>query len=242
MHASNYAGLLDALDRGARASTSERALLLLEVWLLDPVEKIERMPLGWVAARLLELRAALIGPSLECLGDCRECGAALECEAPVGQLVAAGPAAVVAGETFRLRHEEYEIEYRLPATADLIAVRGGGEAGRSLALRLIGRAWRSGELLEAEALPDEVWTALEGSVLERDPLAQVELSLACPACGRRSSEPLDVADFVWRELSVLGQGLVYEVARLAWAFGWREADILAMSDQRRRRYLELLPA
>ena len=83
--------------------------------------------------------------------------------------------------------------------------------------------------------------ALERTVLEHDPLAQIELSVTCPSCGLEGREPLHAIDFVWAEVSAWAERLLGEVARLAQAFGWSERDILQLSNQRRRRYLELLP-
>ena len=51
-----------------------------------------------------------------------------------------------------------------------------------------------------------------------------------------------IIHFVWNEFSTLAERVLHDVARLAYAFGWRESDILTMPDHRRRRYLELLPA
>jgi hypothetical protein len=243
MPAITAASLLDALDRGVRASSAERALLLLTVFRPEPYERLTAMPLGWVTARLLEFRAALIGPTLECLSDCRQCGVVIESAIPVAQLTAATGEPAPNSEMIRLQHDMYEIEFRLPASADLLGLEGDTtSASRGLGQRLISHASRAGEPVPVADLPAEVHGSLERAVLEHDPLAHVELELVCPGCGSRWMETLDVAEFVWQEVFTLGQRLLADVARLAYAFGWREAEILAMSDQRRRRYLELLPA
>jgi len=46
--------------------------------------------------------------------------------------------------------------------------------------------------------------------------------------------------FFWAELAAEAKRLLREVDALARAYGWREADILALSSQRRHAYLELV--
>ena len=49
---------------------------------------------------------------------------------------------------------------------------------------------------------------------------------------------LDIVSFLWSEISSLAKRHLREVHTLAWAYGWSEADILAMSPARRQFYLE----
>jgi hypothetical protein len=75
---------------------------------------------------------------------------------------------------------------------------------------------------------------------ERDPQAEIELELACPACGSAFSVVFDTATFFLQELDARAKGLMQEVHTLAWHYHWSERDILQMPRQRRARYLELL--
>jgi hypothetical protein len=241
----NTVNLIDAWDRGARASNAERALVLLATVWPEQAEQLAMMPLGWINAQLLELRHSLIGPMLECLSDCSQCGTSVECEVAIEQLtaIAAGKAPEASElRSLQLEHDGYTIEFRLPTCGDLLAIRGDPKAAApEFVQRLIGRVARHGDAIAPVDMPTELHMALEHAVIENDPLAHVELGLQCPGCGHRWMEALDVIDFVWRELSLFAQRLLLDVAQLAYAFGWREADILAMSDHRRRCYLELLP-
>jgi hypothetical protein len=49
----------------------------------------------------------------------------------------------------------------------------------------------------------------------------------------------DIVSFFWAEIGAWAQRLLREVHALASAYGWREADILALSAWRRRQYLDL---
>jgi hypothetical protein len=246
MRVPHAADLLDAWDGGARASSAQRALLLLQTVRPESLDELSALPLGWVAAELLTLRSSLLGPTLVCLVGCRQCHAVVESQVEIDQLTAlAGedPPAISAAAPLRFVQDDYLVEFRLPTSADLLLLRGDArEAGRTLAHALIVSASRDGVAVRAADLPIAVDAGLERAVLEHDPLARIELSVACPTCEFAWSEPLHVTEFVWTELSAFAQRLLQDVARLASAFGWREADILGMSATRRRFYLELLAA
>jgi hypothetical protein len=246
MRVPSAAELLGTWDSASQASGAQRALLLLQMVCPEPVELLAQMPLGWIAAQLLKLRAMLLGPEIVCLANCQQCGTVVESSMLVEQLTAlAGNAELEKArpKLFPLQQGDYCIEFKLPTCADLIALHGNLQsAAQALELSQIQRALHKGKVLEPSHLPADVREALQHAVLDHDPLAHIELSLTCPSCGLRWLETLQVIEFVWTEISALAQRLLGEVARLAYAFGWREADILAMSDTRRRHYLELLPS
>jgi hypothetical protein len=49
----------------------------------------------------------------------------------------------------------------------------------------------------------------------------------------------DIGRYLWEELRAQAVRLLHEVHTLARFYGWREADILALSAARRHAYLEL---
>jgi hypothetical protein len=235
--------LLNVWDSGFGASHAERALLLLETLRPEQASQFAAMPLGWVTAQLLQLHVRLMGPALACVGTCPRCEASVECEIGIDQITTLAECPASATGILEIRQESYRVEYRLPTCEDLLVLSGDTQtAALTLAHRLILNVTHAGAVLEPAELPPELSAAVEAAVLENDPLVQMELQLVCPTCGYRWTEALEIVDFVWREVSVLAQQLLADVARLAYAFGWKESDILAMSHQRRRRYLEMLPA
>lgn len=75
---------------------------------------------------------------------------------------------------------------------------------------------------------------------EADPQADVELALTCPGCGIAWGVPFDIGMFLWWELDARARRLLQDVSVLASAYGWREADVLALTPRRRQLYLELV--
>jgi hypothetical protein len=75
---------------------------------------------------------------------------------------------------------------------------------------------------------------------ELDPQGDVQLALNCPSCRHHWTAPFDVVSYLWIEIQSWASRLLREIHLLASAYGWREADILALSEPRRRAYLEIL--
>ena len=50
---------------------------------------------------------------------------------------------------------------------------------------------------------------------------------------------MDVGSFVWAELHAHGRRVLREVDVLARAYGWTEAEVLALGERRRAAYLAL---
>ena len=93
---------------------------------------------------------------------------------------------------------------------------------------------------------EQVGQGERGAVTERmsqaDPQADVKLGLDCPACGHDWLVTFDILSFLWSEIETWAQRMLRDVHILARSYGWREADILAMSAFRRQCYLEMLGA
>jgi len=101
-------------------------------------------------------------------------------------------------------------------------------------------AERDGEPIAAAALPDTVLADVAAALNDADPLADVELPVRCEACGASWTSTFDIASYLWQELDAWARRLLGEVHTLARAYGWPEAHILALTERRRRHYLELV--
>ena len=91
-----------------------------------------------------------------------------------------------------------------------------------------------------DRLPAAVLQAVAAAMAAADPQGDVELALRCPACGHVWPAAFDIGSFFWAEVDAWARVLLSEIHTLASAYGWREADVLALSPWRRRCYLELI--
>jgi hypothetical protein len=89
-------------------------------------------------------------------------------------------------------------------------------------------------------LPTEVIDAVIERMAQADPQANLQLAVACPSCNHQWQVVFDIVSFFWSELNTWAQRTLREVHTLARAYGWPEADILAMSPWRRQCYLEMV--
>jgi hypothetical protein len=97
-----------------------------------------------------------------------------------------------------------------------------------------------GEAVAVQDLPPAALQAVAERMAAADPQGDVQLALQCPACGHAWPAAFDIVSFFWTEVDAWARVLLREIHVLASAYGWREADILALSPWRRRSYLELI--
>ena len=234
--------LLDVWERGQSEPPLRRALLLLAAACDDvSAERVVEWSVGQRDAALLRLRERQFGPNLASRTSCPECREQAEFQLRCGDLLQAASAPT----TGMLRAEwgEWKAEFRLPTSSDLEAIdpQGAPERNRHLLLaRCVRSLHRGGAAVAADELPAELGTLIAARMAEADPHAELRLDLTCPACGHRWQALLDVVSYFWTELHGWAVRLLRDVHALASAYGWSEADILALTVRRRQLYLEFL--
>ncbi len=234
--------LLRAWEEATLQHPLDRALTLIgAAWPGRARAELARLSVGARDGLLLSLRERLFGREMRAVADCA-CGETLELPLSTADLRAApalpGPPAVAAEH--ELTADGVVVRFRLVDSADLAAMLGcaGAEEARRVLLRRVVLSARRGDQ-PLDPLPAEIESRLEERLAELDPQADVSLNVECPACGRRWQAAFDVLPFVWNDLDRWARGFFGAVDRLARAYGWREADVLALSPRRRRLYLEM---
>jgi hypothetical protein len=239
--------LLDLADRGEGTGVIDRALTLAEVAGADP-ERLRTEPLGRLHAAVLEFRAAFAGPRLDSVATCPNCGAVVEFALDVEALLALGDDHPEQSErpargsfTFvpdATGTDPLEVRWRAPSAADVQELAGTADAAAALRARCVEVIGPDGS--RARTLPDALINRLEGELSGADPLAELLVSLDCPECGAGFDADLDPAGFVWAEVEARARRVLIEVDALARAYGWTEAEVLALSDARRAAYLSIV--
>lgn len=232
------AAVLAAWEAGRGRPPVQRALALLalagpELASGDPAQ----LPIGERDRRLLALREELFGSALEATEACPRCGERVELGFRVEQARAQQGTPIDQGSR-RLQAGPFEVRWRLPTSADLLAV-GASAGGRETLLRRCVEEVRQGGAAVEGALPDAVAEAVAKAMSEADPQADVQVSLDCPSCGHPWQATFDVVAWLWTEIEDWARRLVREVHALASAYGWTEQEVLALSPWRRSLYLEL---
>ena len=242
MRALSAAELFDVWERGQGQSPAQRALILLAVACKEtPPERLAQFSIGRRDADLLALREQTFGRQLASTAVCPDCAAQLEFHIDADDIRMTPPEERNAPE--QLTEAECEIAFRLPNSLDLATLDPSAdlETNRQrLFERCIMEAKRAGVEIAASQLPDSVVAAVARRMSELDPQADVQLALACPQCDHKWQAPLDPISYFWSETHAWAHRILREVHALAFAYGWREADILALSAWRREAYLELI--
>lgn len=264
MHTLTGQEILRIWELGQEQHPVDRALTILAVVVpeLHP-EQLPTLCIGQRDAHLLAAYERNFGSRLACFAVCQQCRERLEFVldlAEMGVLSTAqfpgdGHADVMtsqkgqasdssfAAAVHQMSAEGYELHFHLPNSLDLAAIAKGFDAitaRAQLVRRCIVQALQGGVEVTVEVLPETVIAALSAQMVECDPQAEIQLDLVCPACEHHWSVTFDIVLFFWTEICTQAKLLLQEVHILALAYGWREADILAMSAARRQFYLEMV--
>jgi len=234
--------LLAAWERALSQRPAERALTLLALASTDlPPERLAALPIGQRDTHLLNLRESAFGPRMTGVAACPACSRQLEVSFTVPSVRVASPENSL--ELCTLTHAGYQVEFRLPNNHDIMALTPDleGSANQRLLLkRCLLNLRCDGETVPFDAFPADLWAAVSERMAEADPQADVQLSLNCPECSHRWEAPLDILSYLWAEIHEWATRLLRDIHTLASAYGWREADILALSPWRRQAYLEMI--
>jgi hypothetical protein len=232
--------VLTAWERGRSRHPIDRALLLFALSEPDvAVDSLADQPLGRRNSALMRLRQATFGSRLRAYLDCAACGERQVIELDAFELLATGAPCGEGNDQISVDGRNF----RLPTSRDLalIAVEADVDQAATKLLELCALdeiSARQDSDTALSVLMDSVAAALE----QADPLAELTLDFVCDSCGHAGTVPFDIATFLWEEVESQARRLFDEVHLLARAYGWNEAEILALSEARRSAYLERVTA
>jgi hypothetical protein len=229
------AALLTAWERAATKPPLERALTLLRIGfpaLAD--EDAAGLPLALRDHLLVALQVRSFGPTFSGTATCESCGERLEFMLPTQQ-VAVSLQAANSDDT--LARDGVTLRLRLANTRDMMDAAAAPDLETACLLLLA----RCAEAVDSDgrivALPETLRDVALDRLDTMHETAEIALTLACPACTARQAMYLDIASFLWAEVRHAVERLLDEVHELAWAYGWSEDEILAMSVARRQAYI-----
>ncbi|MGB8702282.1 MAG: hypothetical protein WCD18_22935 [Thermosynechococcaceae cyanobacterium] len=238
--------LLTLWEQGLSQTAIQRSIALVAAAYPDvSPEQAMRLSIGQRDRLLLTLREQLFGSQLVSVAVCPACGDRLELNFSVQEIQL--PATEVPS-IIEIHQGGYLVQVRLPNSLDLAAMMQWPAAALSdLRRRLleqclmgVQREQENRETIPVTDFPEDLVEAIATQLAAADPQADIQLDLGCPACGQKWQTAFDIGTFLWSEIHAWAVRLLREVHGLASAYGWSEADILAMSAQRRQWYLEMV--
>ena len=244
MHTLSSQTIVQLWESGLRQDHVERMLTLLAVALPEVLHKdILALSIGQCDAYLLLLHERMSGSHFVGFSECSHCQERLEFSFTMTDIWAGAAPLDEVGKVYSYQIEDFEIQMRLPTLADMLAISEHQDAASARLLllhRCIVQVMRKGDAVQIEALPDEISMTLGEKVLEHDPQAEIQIDMTCPQCQHHRPALFDVSRFLWTEIQAQAKRLLREVHTLAQAYGWRETEILALSNVRRQCYLEMV--
>jgi hypothetical protein len=207
---------------------------------------------------LIKLRQLTFGDKVEMVVRCPwpDCGEASDIDFSISDVPVrdAGASAWLsevelspeAAESSGFGLERLRVCFRLPTGADqelLSPALAHNEAQALSALlarcvQSIGEEAASPELVAR--LSPSARRELERAMESATPGFDLTMEAKCSECGRAFAAPFDAQDFLLGEARGSRDLLMREIHYLAYHYHWSETDILAMSRDRRRGYIEIL--
>ncbi len=235
--------LLEIWERGSAQPPTERALTLLRAARPDlETEMLVNLSIGRRDGLLLSVREAIFGRRLASVTNCPDCREQLELGFDIDQ-VRLAETLTGAEQSHALTIDHFEVTFRLPNSRDLAVASAAVDidaAREGLMKRCVLTAHREGQPIAMDQMPSQILERVEEEMSKLDAQANIQVELECPSCRRGWTTAFDILAFFWSELDAWAQRLLIEVHKLAAAYGWREADILAMSATRRSIYLNII--
>lgn len=140
-----------------------------------------------------------------------------------------------------------QIHFRLPNGGDqeLISPLLAENEARALTLLLRRCVQRIGQFEltdegQLEALSPLARKEIELEMERLAPKVELDMEMNCPECGRLFMAPFDLQSFFFGELRAGGDLLYREIHYLAYHYHWSEREIMDMTVEKRRKYINVL--
>ena len=227
-------------EMGQNQHPLDRALTMLSAGSADMTRnELTELTIGQRDRRLFDLFEMSFGSNLKGCAVCPRCKQRLEFTMSTIDLKLPTAKSDCTKDIYELTTGSTQIRFRLPNSTDLAAATmcEKNTHRQVVALRCIVDVAVGGKTVSARRLTNKIINKLSEQMARIDPQADILIELDCPACNYQWHLVLDIAVFLWNEISTHARRLLKHVHILATAYKWREADILAMSPTRRRFYL-----
>jgi hypothetical protein len=225
-------------ERRVSGTSTQDALELIEAVLVPiPGESASPHAEEFVAADrdciLAELYIRTFGDRIESTLRCKDCGIQFDIDFSLRELTATVEQRSPNRDYASIKPNLFEAvggwRFRLPTGREECAMAGCDRGTAEAALFEVCVA-------EAQSQPNiaDLQTALE----EVAPLLELELSACCPECERIHLVQFDIQTYLLRSLLNEQGRRIFEIHRLAAAYGWSLDEILSLTRTERRRLVE----
>ncbi|WP_051820516.1 hypothetical protein [Streptomyces flavochromogenes] len=226
--------LLRAWEQASSAPVAARSAVFVHLAGLSPdLDSALDLDVGACATLAAHAHAVAFGREVTGVVACQSCGELMDAQVslPPAEDLTVAPAAreqdAVVGD----------FTVRPLTTRHLIAATADPDKARTVLLSCCVRR-SDGTPFDPSCLTAEEETLLDVAAERLTGQALLMLRMQCPQCDRPVPAALDPGAVLWDQIDMAALRLMEDVAVLARAFGWSEADVLALPTSRRNAYLE----
>jgi hypothetical protein len=219
--------LLEIWERAHGEPHLARALALVAD--MRPAIEARSLPIGDRDRLLLTILTDNFGAGIGALAECPSCGTMIEITLDAGRLAET----IVEDRNLAIVLQGRDHRLRLPSSSDIAAAAGTRSPARTLALCCLE------DDSAPETLSDDDVERIGHALAAAEPLLDPRIAMICPECGAEQEHGFDIAAFLWDKIEARARGLLTHIHLLARAYGWSEADILALPEARRAAYLDM---
>jgi hypothetical protein len=241
MQALSTSELLSIWEWGlARSAVRLVLMLLASAYPECKPESLARLSVGQRDSLLFTLRESVFGQRMISLVKCPVCGEELEFDFISSDICVRYEES--RQEMQYISDSGFDVQFRLPNSLDLAAIdriEDLAVAEKLLLSYCLRSSKKDGEEIPVDQLPDEIVDAIAEQMARSDPSGDIQMAIVCASCGHEWMQIFDIVSFFRHEIDTWARRVLLEVHLLASAYGWKEADILAMSPNRRQIYLEM---
>lgn len=203
-------------------------------------DELARLTVGDRERLLLALCSRLLGAETDLVVVCPSCKSIVEVPIRFRDLVSAQPDTSDRRCVLATRDGSWAAEVAPPTGEDLERTLGLGEKSARALLEACLTALfdAQGQAVARETLPEDCEAELAEKLLSLDPLAECRIAVECPHCAASFETLLD--GYALLKGAVGSSSALYgDVYRMARAYHWSEADILALPLAKRAQYLAI---
>ncbi|MFI6644019.1 DUF6760 family protein [Streptomyces sp. NPDC050504] len=198
---------------------------------------------------LLRLREAAFGDLVRAHFVCPwpECGERVSLEFRLSDVPVTAGGERAPEHTLTLPGDCGDVVFRLPDGSDQeelseLLARNEAEALTGLLARCVRRLGDTGppDARALAALPSAARAAIEERMALLAPRVEQTMEAPCSECGRTVVAPFDIQRFFFGELRTDSELLYREVHYLAYHYHWSETEIMRLTREKRRRYIDVI--
>ncbi|MGV8845344.1 hypothetical protein [Tessaracoccus sp.] len=231
--------LLDAWEQAVQVPPPARAAVLVHMaGLVSTLDEALDLDVGACAALAMRVHRDSFGSGVDAVVACPLCGELLEARLPAEPRRGPDQLSVEAVAPRERAVPGWVV--RAPTTRDLlIAARNPESASATLRSRCARPAPDAAPSPATGEISPEVVAAIDAAAEDLAGVGALLAVVTCPACAAKVDVALDAGALLWERVAAAVPDVLADVATLARAFGWGEAEVLALPAVRRRAYLEL---